>query len=414
MTKNVVIVSAARTAIGAFGGSLKRVDAPNLAATVMKEVINRAGLEDSSMIGDVRFGCCLEPADALNIGRVASLMAGIPDTVPGMTVNRVCISGMEATLSGVSLIQSGFHDIILAGGVESMSNVPYVLDGARWGTKLGPGKEHKMIKDALTHGLHAGSHYVPYPKDGPLEYFRGKPYIMGLTAEFLAQKHGFTRVEQDEVAVRSHNLAEEATTSGHFADEIVDVKIKTRKGEVIFNKDEHFRPGQTMEALAKLRPAFIPKTGTVTAGNASGINDGAAALLIMSEEKANELGLKPLAKIAHMGIGATAPEYMGESPIPAVNDLLRRSGMKLDEFERIEVNEAFASQYLATEKGLSLNRDVTNVHGSGIGLGHPVGATGARIMVTLLYEMMKNKKDKGLATLCGGGGVSMAAALELM
>src|SRR6056297_738933 len=224
--KEVVIVSACRTPIGAFGGSLSRVPAPKLSAIAMKEAIDRAGIEPG-IIQDVRTGCCLEPVDSLNISRVAALLAGVPESVPAVTLNRVCISGMEAALSGVWQIQSGFTDVVLAGGVEVMSRVPYVVDGVRWGTKLGAGKEHKMMKDALTHGLHAGSHFVPYPEDGPIEYFQGKPYIMGLTAEFLAKKNNITREEQDEVALRSHNRAEEATKKGLFEDEIVPVKVKT-------------------------------------------------------------------------------------------------------------------------------------------------------------------------------------------
>ncbi|MHA1886942.1 MAG: thiolase family protein, partial [Promethearchaeota archaeon] len=404
-------VSACRTPIGAFGGSLKSVPAPQLAAHVMNEAVSRARI-DPKEIGDIRFGCCLEPVDALNIARVAQLIAGLPETIPAVTINRVCISGMEAVVSGAWQIMAGVSDVVLAGGVESMSNVPYVSEETRWGARL----QDRTFKDGLIHGLHAGSHFVPYPKEGtgdfPDEYYRGKPYIMGLTAEFLAQKHGFTREQQDEVALRSHNEAEKANNEGFFADEIVPITVKTRRKEFVMDKDEHYRKNLTMEQLAALRPAFIPKTGTVTAGNSSGINDGAAALVIMSEEKANELGLKPLARIAGVGMGANHPYYMGESPIPAVKDLLKRTSVSLDLFERIEVNEAFASQYLAVEKGLGLNRDITNVHGSGIGLGHPVGCTGARIMVTLLYELIHSNKTHGLVTLCGGGGVSEAVHLE--
>ncbi|MHA1675179.1 MAG: thiolase family protein [Promethearchaeota archaeon] len=411
MTRNVVIVSACRTPIGAFGGALKKVQAPHLAAHAMKEAVKRADI-DPSIIGDVRFGCCLEPSDALNIARVGQLLAGIPDTVPAVTINRVCISGMEAVVSGAWQIMAGMTDVVLAGGVESMSNVPYVVEDARWGARL----QDRTFKDALIHGLHAGSHFVKYPKNGtgdfPDEVYRGKPYIMGLTAEFLAQKHGFTREQQDEVALRSHNEAERANVEGIFSDEMIPVTVKSRKGDVIVDKDEHFKKNLTMEKLAGMRPAFIPKTGTVTAGNSSGINDGAAALVIMAEDKANELGIKPLARLNGFGMGACAPYYMGESPIPAVKDLLKRTGVSLDLFDRIEVNEAFASQYLAVEKELGLNREITNVHGSGIGLGHPVGCTGARIMVTLLYELIHTQKTHGLATLCGGGGVSQAVHLE--
>lgn len=408
MVKDVVIASAVRTPIGTFGGSLRKVQGPNLAAVAMKEAIKRAGIE-ASVLQDVRFGCCLEPTDALNISRVGALLAGIPDTIPAVTINRVCISGMEAIVSGMWQIQAGMTDVVLAGGVESMSNVPYILPDARWGARL----QDKTMVDGLIHGLHAGSHFVHYPKDGDVTWAQGKPYIMGLTAEFLAMKYNISREAQDEVALRSHNNAEKATQNGSFKDEIVPVTYQDRrKGEITIDKDEHFRPGLTMEQLQKLRPAFIPKTGTVTAGNASGINDGAAAVVIMSAEKAKELGVEPLARISGVGMGACEPYLMGISPVPATKDLLRRTGMNLSDFERIEVNEAFASQYLAVEQELGLNRDITNVHGSGIGLGHPVGATGARIIVTLLYELIHSNLTKGLATLCGGGGVSEAVYID--
>jgi acetyl-CoA C-acetyltransferase len=386
---------------------LKSLPAPKLGAIALKEAVKRAGI-DPSIIQDVRCGCCLEPVDALNVTRVAALLAGIPINVPAVTVNRVCISGMEATLSGVWQIQTGFTDVVLVGGMESMSNVPYTLEDARWGARL----QDKTMTDALIHGLHAGSHYIPYPKDGPIEWARGKPYIMGLTAEFLAQKYGITRQQQDEVALRSHNNAERANVSGRFKDEMVPVVIPGKKGDTVVDKDEHFRPGLTMEELAKLPPAFIPKTGTVTAGNSSGINDGAAAMVIMAADKAKELGIKPLARFAGMGMGACEPELMGISPVPAVKDLIKRTGVKLDDFDVIELNEAFASQYYAVEKELGLNRDVTNVNGAGIGLGHPVGCTGARLIVSLLYELIHANKTKGMATLCGGGGVSMATYIE--
>ncbi|MCL5126502.1 MAG: acetyl-CoA C-acyltransferase, partial [Deltaproteobacteria bacterium] len=293
----------------------------------------------------------------------------------------------------------------------SLSGVPYTVEKARWGVRMG----NDVITDAMTTGLHCGSHILPYPQDGPVEFFRGKPYIMGHTAEFVALKLGISRQEQDEIALRSHNNVERATKDGSFAEEIVPITVPQKKGAPkIFDKDEHFRPGLTMEALAKLRPAFIPKTGTVTAGNASGINDGATALVIMSLEKAKSLGLKPIAKIKAAGMGACDPSIMGLSPVPAVNSLLKRSGMALGDFELIELNEAFAAQYLGCEKELKLNREITNVNGSGIGLGHPVGSTGARLIVSLVHAMKKRNKTLGLATLCGGGGVSMACAIEMI
>jgi len=415
--KDIVIVSACRTAIGAFGGTLRDTHAATLAGVTMKEAIRRAGIEPGR-IDDVRYGCCLEPADALNVTRVAALLAGIPDTVTSVTINRVCISGMEAVVSGMAMIQAGMADVILAGGVEHMSGVAYQVPAARWGCRL----QDQEFVDALIRALHCGSHIIPHPEDGPvdagkppLSFFKGKPYIMGHTAEFVAQHLGIGREQMDEVALRSHNNAERATKNGDFAEEIVPVEIQQRKGDPIaFDKDEHFRPGMTLEKLAKLSPAFIPEIGTVTAGNASGINDGSAAMVIASAEKAHELGLSPLARIRAVGRGACHPSIMGLSPVPAVRDLTRRSGLSVADFELVEVNEAFAAQYLGCERELGLNREITNINGSGIGLGHPVGATGARIMVTLLHAMKKRGNTLGLATLCGGGGVSMACALEMI
>lgn len=416
--KDVVIVSACRTAIGAFGGSLRTMNGARIGSVVMKEAVKRAGI-DAGIIDDVRFGCCFEPVDALNVTRTAALMAGIPDTVAAVTINRVCISGMEAVLSGMAMIQAGMADVILAGGVEHMSGIPYVSQDARWGLRL----QDKSLDDALIHGLHCGSHLLPHPEEGPvkegmpLDLFKGKPYIMGHTAEFIAQLHNISREEMDEVALRSHNGAERATLEGEFKDEIVPVEVPQRRGKppVIFDKDEHFRPNLTMEDLQKLPPGFIPKIGKVTAGNSSGINDGAAAMVIMSAEKAKELGLTPLAKIKASGRGACHPSVMGLSPVPAVKDLFRRyPDITLEDFELIELNEAFASQYIGCERELGLNREITNVNGSGIGLGHPVGCTGARIIVSLIYAMKKRGNTLGLATLCGGGGVSCATVVEMI
>lgn len=415
--KEVVIVSGCRTAIGAFGGTLRDLNAAVIGSVTMKEAIRRAGIEPS-MIDDVRYGCCVEPADALNVARVSALMAGIPDTVTAVTINRVCISGMEAVISGMAMIQSGMADIILAGGVEHMSGVPYSVPNARWGCRL---QDHVFV-DNMIHALHCGSHLIPHPEDGPvkegmpLEMFKGKPYIMGHTAEFIAQMHNISREEMDEVALRSHNNTERATKNGDFKDEIVPIEIPQRKKPpIIFDKDEHFRPGLTMEDLRKLPPAFIPKIGKVTAGNSSGINDGSSGMVIMSADKARELGIQPIARIRAIGRGACHPSVMGLSPVPAVRNLLERNpDIKLEDFELIEVNEAFAAQYLGCERELGLNREITNINGSGIGLGHPVGSTGCRIMVTLLYAMKNHGKSLGLATLCGGGGVSMACALEMI
>lgn len=416
--KDVVIVSACRTAIGVFGGTLKDVIAARLGSMVMQEAIKRSGI-DAGIVDDVRFGCCMEPVNTMNITRVAALLSGIPDSVSAATVNRVCISGMEAVLSGMAMIQAGMADVILAGGVEHMSGGPYISLDARWGCRM----QDTTLIDALIRGLYCGSYVMPLSDDGPVksgmpfEMLKGKPYIMGHTTELIAQLLGITREEMDEVALRSHNNVERATKEGDFKAEIVPVEIPQKKGKppIIFDKDEHFRPGLTMEQLKSLPPAFIPKTGKVTAGNSSGMNDGASAMVIMSAEKAKELGLKPLARIRSTGRGACHPSVMGLSPVPAVKNLLERDPLlTLNAFELIELNEAFAGQYIGCEKELGLNREITNVNGSGIGLGHPVGSTGCRIMVTLVHAMQKHGKTLGLATLCGGGGVSMAASIEML
>jgi len=416
--KDVVIVSACRTAIGTFGGALKDMIGARIAAVVMKEAVKRAGI-DPAIINDVRFGCCLESCNTLNVARVGALLAGVPDSSPAVTINRVCISGMEAVVSGAAMIKAGMADVILAGGVEHMSGTPYVNFDARWGCRL----QDNVLIDSMIRALHCGSHIMPLSDDGPLksgqpfESLKGKPYIMGHTAELIAQLLNISREEMDEVALRSHNNVERATKEGDFKEEIVPVEIPQKKGKppVIFDKDEHFRPGLTMDQLKALPPAFIPKTGKVTAGNASGLNDGASAMIIMSAERAKELGLKPIARIRSTGMGGCHPSVMGLSPVPAVKDLLKRDpGLSMDAFELIELNEAFAGQYIGCEKELGLKREITNVNGSGIGLGHPVGSTGCRIMVTLIHAMKKRGKSLGLATICGGGGVSLAAAIEIL
>ncbi len=415
--EEVVIVSACRTAIGSFGGSLQDQHAAFLGAAVIRETISKTGI-DPGLIDDVRMGCCCDPVDTLNVARIAALLADVPDSVPAVTINRVCISGMEAVISGMAMIQSNMADVILAGGTEHMSGIPYSLPSARWGGRF----LDQVLVDNIVHMLHAGSYLVPGVENGPLqkgpffELYRGKPYIMGVTAEFIADLYSISREEMDEVALLSHNNVERATLEGDFADEIVPLDLPQKKGKppVRFEKDEHFRPGLTMSALAALPPAFAPKIGRVTAGNSSGVNDGASALLIMSARKAKELNLPPLARIKAIGRGGCHPSVMGLSVVPAVRNLEERSGLKVADFELIELNEAFAAQYLGCEKALGINRDITNVNGSGIGLGHPVGSTGSRILVTLIHAMKKRRKTLGLATLCGGGGVSMACAIEMM
>ena len=338
--------------------------------------------------------------------RIGALMAGIPDTVTAATINRVCISGMEATVSGMAMIQAGMADVVLAGGVEHMSGAAYSVPNARWGCRL----QDQEFVDNVMRALYCGSHLLPNPEAGPvdaskppLSLFKGKPYIMGATAEFVAQHLGIGREEMDVVAQRSHANAERATREGDFKDEIVPVRIPQRKGDpLVFDKDEHFRPGITLDQLRKLPPAFVPEGGKVTAGNSSGLNDGSAAILIMSAERAKELGVKPLARIRAVGRGGCHPSVMGLSPVPAVKDLLARSGLKLADFDLIEVNEAFAAQYIGVERELGLTREITNVNGSGIALGHPIGATGARIMITLLHALRKRGKRLGLAQRIAG------------
>ncbi|MBU2488950.1 MAG: acetyl-CoA C-acyltransferase [Proteobacteria bacterium] len=415
--KDVVIVSGCRTAIGTFGGTLKDMNAATIGKVTMAEAIRRAGI-DPALIDDVRYGCCMEPEDSLNVARVASLMAGVPETQTAVTINRVCISGMEATISGMAMIQAGMADIILSGGVEHMSGARYVVPEARWGCRL----QDVTFVDSMIRALHCGSHLMPDAGDGPvdatqppLSYFVGKPYIMGHTAEFIAQHMGISREEMDEVALRSHNNAERATRDGDFAEEIVPIEVPQRKkAPLIFDKDEHFRPGMTAEKLASLPAAFVPKIGKVTAGNSSGLNDGSTGLIIMSADKAKELGLTPIARIKATGRGGVHPSVMGLGPVPAVRDLMKRSGLKISDFDLVEVNEAFAAQYIGCERELGLNREITNVNGSGIGLGHPVGSTGARVILTLMYAMKKRGNTLGLATLCGGGGVAMACAIEML
>jgi acetyl-CoA C-acetyltransferase len=411
----VVIVSACRTAIGAFGGALRDMPAYGVAAVTIREAIRRAGIEPGE-VDDVRLGSCFEPYDTKSVARSAAIEAGIPVTVTAVSMDRVCVSAMEAVVSGMAMIKAGLADVVVGGGVEIMSGVPYAAPAARWGARL----QNSTLDDQVIEGLYCGSRHHPCPSDDDatgrpiLALLQGQPYLMGHTAELVAELYGLSREEMDEVALRSHHNVERATEEGDFGDEVVPVEIPQKKGKppLVFARDEHFRPGLTMDDLAALKPAFMPEVGKVTVGNSSGINDGASAMVIMSAEKARASGVTPLARVRAVGYGGCEPSLMGVSPIAAVNDLGRRSGLRVKDFELIELHEAFASQYLACERDLSLDRDSTNVNGSGIALGHPVGSTGCRIMVTLLHAMRKRDKTLGLATLCGGGGVSMAVALE--
>ncbi|MBU2549929.1 MAG: acetyl-CoA C-acetyltransferase [Proteobacteria bacterium] len=397
MKKNddIVIVAAARTPIGDFGGSLTPVRAHELAALTMKEVIARAGIAPD-LLSDVIFGDCIQSPDEANTARTAMLKAGLPHEVPAVTIQRQCSSAMQAVAFGTQQIKAGDSEVVLAGGVESMSNAPYVLSTARWGTRL----RHAEMTDAMWEALYSGSRVL------------GDPFIMGETAENLARKYEISREDQDVVALRSHNNAQAAIEAGRFKDEIVPVPVPGRKGAVtMVDTDEHVRFNLTMEDLSKLKPVFS-KDGTVTAGNSSGLNDGASAVLLMRRDKARELGLEPLASILGNAVAGVDPKYMGYGPVPSTRKALARTGVQLGDVQLIELNEAFAAQYLSVERGLGLNRDITNVNGSGIGLGHPVGCTGARIIISLIYEMARRNLTLGLATLCVGGGMGMTTIVE--
>ncbi|MBI5017207.1 MAG: acetyl-CoA C-acetyltransferase [Deltaproteobacteria bacterium] len=393
---DVVIVSGVRTPIGKFGGALKELRAHRLASLVMTEALARAGVAGEDL-DEVIAGDCIQCPDEANTARTAALVAGIPVEVPAYTIQKQCSSSMQALASARAQILAGDAEIVLVVGTESMSNAPYVLNTARWGQRL----MHGEMTDAVWELLHSGSGLL------------GKRMIMGETAENLAEKYGISRQEQDEVAVRSHNNAEAATATGRFKEEIVPVVLKGKKGETIVDTDEHIRFGVTLADLVGLKPAFRKDGGTVTAGNASGLNDGAAAAVVMSRRRAKELGLKPLARVVAQASAGVAPELMGYGPVPAVQKLLAKTGLALGDVGVIELNEAFAAQYLACEKGLGLDRARVNVNGSGIGLGHPVGCTGLRITLSLLYEMRRRGTPHGIATLCVGGGMGMATLLEL-
>uniref|UniRef100_A0A832A2I9 Acetyl-CoA C-acetyltransferase n=1 Tax=Desulfacinum infernum TaxID=35837 RepID=A0A832A2I9_9BACT len=390
--RDVVIVAAARTPIGKFGGSLKDVRASALLAHVMTEVLKRAGNLSPGLLDEVVTGDCVQCFDEANTARTAMLRAGFPVDIPAHTIQRQCASSMQALAAAAQMIKAGDADVVMVGGVESMSSAPYYLPNARWGMRL---MNHEVV-DSVWEMLHSGSRLL------------GHPMIMGMTAENLAEKYAISRQDQDEVALRSHQNAEAAIKEGRFKDEIVPVEIPGPKGKsVLFEQDEHPRFGLTMDDLVRLKPVF-KKDGTVTAGNSSGLNDGAVAALVMSRAKAKELGLQPMGRVVATAAAGVEPEYMGYGPVPATQKILKKTGMSLKDIQLIELNEAFAAQYIACERGLGLDRSITNVNGSGIGLGHPVGCTGLRIVVSLVYEMARRDLSMGLATLCVGGGMGMA------
>lgn len=393
--KSVVVASAIRTAIGKLGGSLKDILPEELSRIVINQSVERANIT-KDVIEEVIFGQSKQTTDAPNIARVASLMAGIPETTPAYTVHRQCGSGMQSIINGVWQIQAGYADIVLVGGVESMSTAPYYIRRGRFGYGAGNGE----IIDPNTESQ---------PKSQPEDIY-GK-FTMGLTAENLVEKYNISRIEQDEFALSSQKKAINAMDEGKFSDEIVPVTIKKKKETIIFDSDEFPRRNSSIEKLSKLRPVF-KKDGTVTAGNSSGRNDGASALILMSEEKARELCIDPLGRFVSAGISGVDPRIMGIGPVPATIDALNRAGLKLDDIDLIELNEAFAGQSLAVIKELNINREILNVNGGAIALGHPIGCTGARIVTTLLHEMKRRDNKYGLATLCIAGGLGLTTIFE--
>ncbi len=387
--REVVIASAARTAIGKFGGTLKGVPTRELGAVVIKGAIERAGIKPEQ-VDEVIMGCVLQGGLGQNVSRQMMLDAGLPVETPSFTINKVCGSGLRAVELAAQIIKAGDADIIVAGGAENMSAAPYVMPAARWGARMFDAKMTDMMVN-----------------DGLWDVFNN--YHMGMTAENVAEQWGLTREEMDEFAVISQQRAEKAVDGGVFDEEIVPVTIPQRKGDpIVFNRDEHLTRGSTMEKVAKLRPAFKKDGGGVTAANASGINDSGAAVVVMSKEKADELGVEPLATIISYASAGVDPSIMGVGPVPSSKKALEKAGMTIDEIDLVEANEAFAAQSLAVRKDLGLDPEKTNVNGGAIALGHPIGASGCRILVTLLYEMKRRDAKKGLATLCIGGGMGTA------
>ena len=389
----IVIASACRTAIGTFGGTLKDVPAAELGAIVVKEAVKRAGIKPE-MVDEVIFGNVLQAGLGQNIARQVTLKAGLPIETTAMTINIVCGSGLKSVALAANQILAGESEIVVCGGTENMSAAPYAIPSARWGARM---NNSKMIDVMVNDGL----------------WDAFNQYHMGITAENVAEKYGITREMQDEFAVASQSKAEAAIKAGKFKDEIVPVVIHGKKGDTVFDTDEHPKFGTTLEKVAKLKPAFKRDGGTVTAANASGINDSAAALVVMSKEKADELGIKPLATIVSYATGGVDPSIMGVGPVPAVTKAMARANMTDDDFDLIEANEAFAAQSLAVAQDLKFDMSKVNVNGGAIALGHPIGASGARILVTLLYEMQKREDaHTGLATLCIGGGQGQALIVK--
>lgn len=389
--QDIVIVSAARTAIGAFGKSLKDVPATDLGAVVIKEVLDRAGLK-GEQIDEVILGNVLQAGLGQNPARQAALKAGLPNSVPAMTINKVCGSGLKSVILAAQAIKAGDADIMIAGGMENMSRAPFLVHGTRWGNKMGNQVfEDEMLKDGLQDGL--------------------DDYHMAITAENVAEQWKITREEQDQFSLQSQQRAEYAIKNGLFHDEIVPITIPTKKGDLVFDTDEFPRFGNTMEALGRLKPLF-QKDGTVTAGNASGLNDGAAALVLMSREKADELGIKPLARITSYASAALDPSIMGYGACLAAKAAMQKANLTISDIDLAEANEAYASQSIAVKRDLGIDGDKVNVNGGAIALGHPLGASGARILVTLLYAMEKRQVQTGLATLCIGGGQGTAMIID--
>ncbi|MDT3701021.1 MAG: thiolase family protein [Thermincola sp.] len=392
--KDVVIVSAVRTPIGVIGGALKDVTPQDLGAIAIREAVARAGV-DGKLIDEVIMGWSRQTTDAANIARVSSLLAGIPEEAAAHTVHRQCAAGLTAVSNGIMQIQTGRSEVVVAGGTESLSQAPYYLRNARYGYKAGDA----VLVDSLTEAGPGGQPASIYGKFG-----------MGETAENVAEQFNVSREDQDRFAVQSQDRCQKAMAAGMFKDEIVPVEIKTRKGSIIVDTDEGPRPS-TMEALAALKPVF-KKDGTVTAGNSCGRNDAASALVLMSADKAKELGIKPMARVVHDAFAGVPPQIMGIGPVASTQKVLKQAGMTLDQIDLIELNEAFAAQALAVIRELGLDQEKVNVNGGAIALGHPVGATGARLVTTLVYEMQRRKTRFGMATLCIGGGQGGSMILE--